>query len=55
MKDETYASPGAEKKKLRKVKSNIRKTMEQIKTFYFICSDALSCRSPTTNYAFFFI
>lgn len=53
--DETFANFKDEQNKLEKAQAKLQKAKEQIETICSLQSDALSCRSPTTNYALFLL
>lgn len=44
-----------EREKLNKVKTKLDRVRNQIDTIFSLYSDALTCRSPTTNYAPFLL
>lgn len=50
-----YSELREAKKKIQTLKGHLEKAMEQIKEICFIYSDAISCRSPTRNYALFLL
>jgi hypothetical protein len=53
--NETFSKLNKAKEKVKKVQGQLDGGLDQIKEFFSVYSDILSCRSPATNYAMFLL
>jgi chromosome segregation ATPase len=52
---ETYVEFTRAQGKVKKVQTQLEKDLEQIKEIFYVYSDAINCRAPTTNYTLFLL